>query len=92
MRSSLRHKYDDKAIDYHNLLAYARVIEGETGMSAENEKNDKQEPAKSVAKGSSIQKGSDVDKLTKAFATTQGELHKLQKQLQDITQVVGQWA
>ena len=38
MRSSLRHKYDDKAIDYHNLLAYARVIEGETGMSAENEK------------------------------------------------------
>ena len=43
-------------------------------------------------KGSSIQKGSDVDKLTKAFATTQGELHKLQKQLQDITQVVGQWA
>ena len=92
MRSSLRHKYDDKAIDYHSLLAYARVIEGETGMSAENEKNDKQEPAKSVAKGSSIQKGSDVDKLTKAFATTQGELHKLQKQLQDITQVVGQWA
>ena len=87
MRSSLRHKYD-----YHSLLAYARVIEGETGMSAENEKNDKQEPAKSVAKGSSIQKGSDVDKLTKAFATTQGELHKLQKQLQDITQVVGQWA
>ena len=92
MRSSLRHKYDDKAIDYHSLLAYARVIEGETGMSAENEKNDKQEPAKSVAKGSAIQKGSDVDKLTKAFATTQGELHKLQKQLQDITQVVGQWA
>ena len=33
-----------------------------------------------------------MDKLTKAFATTQGELHKLQKQLQDITQVVGQWA
>ena len=92
MRSSLRHKYDDKAIDYHSLLAYARVIEGETGMSSENEKTDKQEPAKSVAKGSSIQKGSDVDKLTKAFATTQGELHKLQKQLQDITQVVGQWA
>ena len=92
MRSSLRHKYDDKAIDYHSLLAYARVIEGETGMSAENEKNDKQEPAKSVAKGSAIQKGNDVDKLTKAFATTQGELHKLQKQLQDITQVVGQWA
>ena len=92
MRSSLRHKYDDKAIDYHSLLAYARVIEGETGMSAENEKNDKQEPAKSVAKGSSILKGSDVDKLTKDFATTQGELHKLQKQLQDITQVVGQWA
>ena len=92
MRSSLRHKYDDKAIDYHSLLAYARVIEGETGMSAENEKNDKQEPAKAVAKGSAIQKGNDVDKLTKAFATTQGELHKLQKQLQDITQVVGQWA
>ena len=92
IRSSLRHKYDDKAIDYHSLLAYARVIEGETGMSAENEKNDKQEPAKAVAKGSAIQKGNDVDKLTKAFATTQGELHKLQKQLQDITQVVGQWA
>ena len=92
MRSSLRHKYDDKAIDYHSLLAYARVIEGETGMSAENEKNDKQEPAKAVAKGSAIQKGNDVDKLSKAFATTQGELHKLQKQLQDITQVVGQWA
>ena len=92
MRSSLRHKYDDKAIDYHSLLAYARVIERETGMSAENEKNDKQEPAKAVAKGSAIQKGNDVDKLTKAFATTQGELHKLQKQLQDITQVVGQWA
>ena len=92
MRSSLRHKYDDKAIDYHSLLAYARVIEGETGMSAENEKNDKKEPAKAVAKGSAIQKGNDVDKLTKAFATTQGELHKLQKQLQDITQVVGQWA
>ena len=51
-------------------------------------RNDKQERAKSVAKGSSIQKGSDVDKLTKAFATTQGELHKLQKQLPDITQVV----
>ena len=33
-----------------------------------------------------------MDKLTKAFATTQGELHKLPKQLQDITQVVGQWA
>ena len=33
-----------------------------------------------------------MDKLTKAFASTQGELHKLQKQLQDITQVVGQWA
>ena len=32
-----------------------------------------------------------MDKLTEAFATTQGELHKLQKQLQDITQVVGQW-
>ena len=31
MRSSLRYKYDDKAIDYHSLLAYARVIEGETG-------------------------------------------------------------
>ena len=92
MRSSLRHKYDDKAIDYHSLLAYARMIEGETGMSAENEKNDKQESVKSVAKGSAIQKGNDVDKLTKAFATTQGELHKLQKQLQDITQVVGQWA
>ena len=49
MRSSLRHKYDEKAIDYHSLLAYARVTEGETGMSMENEKNDKQEPDKSVA-------------------------------------------
>ena len=92
MRSSLRHKYDDKTIDYHSLLAYARVIEGETGMSIENEKSDKQESTKPVAKGSSMQKGSVVDKLAKAFATTQGELHKLQKQLQDITQVVGQWA
>ena len=50
-----------------------------------------QQTTKPAAKGSAVQQGADVDKLAKAFSSTQGELHKLQKQLMGLTQVVESW-
>ena len=93
IRASLRHKYDTQGVTYHDLLAYARVIEGERGMieTSVNESVPTAATTKPAAKGSAVQQGADVDKLAKAFSSTQGELHKLQKQLMGLTQVVESW-
>ena len=88
LRNSLRHKYETEC-DYDQLLQYARMIESEKNDNT-NEVSSSSTTKSTKAKTSSAQQekpGANVQKLEQAYRCCQGELSRMNKNVQQLQQM-----
>ena len=88
LRNSLRHKYETEC-DYDQLLQYARMIESEKNDNT-SEVSSSSTTKTTKAKASSVQsekQGVDMQKLEQAYRCCQGELMRMNKNVQQLQQM-----
>ena len=88
LRNSLRHKYETEC-DYDQLLQYARMIESEKNDNT-SEVSSSSTTKATKAKASSVQsekQGVDMQKLEQAYRCCQGELMRMNKNVQQLQQM-----
>ena len=90
MRSNLRYKYDQGS-SYEDLLLCARQIEGEKQDERKQEVLNSSPKPKAIKAAAiqNVKNMSEMQKLEKAYRTSQGEFSKLQQQMVELQKLQG---
>ena len=88
LRNNLRHKYETDC-SYDQLLQYARMIESEkTDNTSEVSSSSTTKTTKAKASSTQLEKqGVDIQKLEQAYRCCQGELMRMNKNVQQLQQM-----